>query len=297
MKKSPKIIAISLVIVIPLFVIQCKGTKTNETAVDSTLVDQSPDTSNKAIAIFYQMLLPSEMSQIFEKAGAVYSPHILNSLEKIPQYTSSSKAALNLGIYGVDFGYAKMFNQTQMSMKYFSGIHDLSKQLGIPDDYFVNGISYFQKKITNRDTITAIANKIYDSTHEYLKKNDRGESACLIILGGWVEALYISSLILQDDKSNREIITRIAGQKYSLNSLINFLNNYNKDISVSKYLLMLKVLKKPYDKVNIMFDHNSMEMDTVKKMIHSDTYKVDVSQETLDEITKVINSIRSEIIN
>ena len=297
MKKSLKALAIVLFVAIPLFTIQCKSHKDKEVKADSTMVDQSPDTSNKAIAIFYQMLLPSEMSQLFEKAGAIYSPTILNSLEKMPQYTTNAKAALNLGIYGVDLGYVEMFNQAQMSVKYFTAIHDLATKIGIPDEYFADGISYFQRKMTNRDTISSIANRIYDSTHEYLKKNERPESASLIILGGWVEALYISSMILQEDKNNKEIITRIAGQKYSLNSMINFLSNYSKDATVSKYMMQLRILKKAYDKVNIMFDHNSMAMDTVKKMIHSDTYKVDVTNDSLDEITKLIKSIRTEMVN
>jgi hypothetical protein len=275
----------------------CNRNKHADTSSDSTLIDEKPDTTNKTIAIFYQMMLPSEISTIFEKTGAVYNPQILNPLENIANYTSNSKAALNLGIYGVDLGYIKIFNQSQKSIKYFSEIHDLSKQLGIPEEYFVEGIGYFQKRMTNRDTITAIANNIYNSTHVYLQKNERPETAALIVLGGWIEALYISSMILEGDKSNEEIIKRIAGQKYSLNSLNSYLNNFRNDITVSKYLLMLKVLKKSYDNVNIMFDQSSMEMDTINKIIHSDNYKVEISKQALSDICKIVGGIRAEIIN
>jgi hypothetical protein len=275
----------------------CHSNKSGESSSDSTLIDAKADTSIKTIAIFYQMMLPSEISSIFEKTGAVYNPQILNPLENKAGYSTNSKAALNLGIYGVDLGYVKIFNQTQKSIKYFGEIHDLAMQLGIPEDYFVEGIGYFQKKISNRDTITAIASKIYNSTHVYLQKNSRPETSSLIILGGWIEALYISSMILQEDKSNAEISKRIAGQKYSLNSLTSYLNNYRNDITVSKYLLMLKVLKKSYDQVNIMFDQKTMEMDTINKIIHSDNYKVEISQQTLNDICKIVGGIRAEIIN
>jgi hypothetical protein len=275
----------------------CHSNKSVESSSDSTLIDAKADTSIKTIAIFYQMMLPSEISTIFEKTGAIYNPQILNPLENKSDYSTNSKAALNIGIYGVDLGYVKIFNQTQKSIKYFSEIHDLAMQLGIPEDYFVEGIGYFEKKISNRDTITFIASKVYNSTHLYLQKNNRPETSSLIILGGWVEALYISSMILQEDKSNAEISKRIAGQKYSLNSLTSYLNNYRNDITVSKYLLMLKVLKKSYDQVNIMFDQKTMEMDTINKIIHSDNYKVDISQQTLIDICKIIGGIRAEIIN
>jgi hypothetical protein len=285
-----------LIILCSISFTNCKSNKSRDTSSDSMLTDEKADTSNKTIAIFYQMMLPSEISTIFEKTGAVYNPKILNSLENKANYTTNSKAALNLGIYGVDLGYVKIFNQAQKSIMYFSEIHDISKQLGIPEDYFVEGIGYFQKKITNRDTITNLANKVYNSTHIYLQKNARPETAALIVLGGWVEALYISTMILQDDKGNAEITKRIAGQKYSLNSLTSYLNNYRNDIAVSKYLLMLKVLKKSYDNVNIMFDQSSMQMDTINKIIHSDSYKVEITQQTLGDICKIIGGIRAEII-
>ena len=275
----------------------CNNSSHREASPDSLLTDSTADTSVKTIAIFYQMMLPSEISTIFEKTGAAYNPQILNPVENKASYTSNYKAALNLGIYGVDMGDIKIFNQAQKSINYFTAIHDLSIQLGIPEENFIEGISYFQKKLTSRDTITAVASKVYNSTHLYLQKNERPESAALIILGGWVEALYISSMILKDNKANDEIIKRIAGQKYSLNSLTSYLNNYRNDISVSKYLLMLKVLKKSYDNVNIMFDQKTMEMDTINKIIHSDKYKVEISPETLTEICKIIGGIRAEIIN
>jgi hypothetical protein len=287
----------ALVIFSSISFTNCHNGKPRENATDSILTDEKPDTSNKTIAIFYQMMLPSEISTIFEKTGASYNPDILNPLENRANYTTNAKAALNLGIYGVDLGYVKIFNQSQKSIKYFSEIHDLSQQLGIPEDYFVEGIGYFQKKLTNRDSITTIANQIYNSTHVYLQKNERPETAALIVLGGWVEALYISTMILKDDKSNAEITKRIAGQKYSLNSLNSYLNNYRSDMSVSKYLLMLKVLKKSFDNVNIMFDENSMAMDTINKIIHSDSYKVNISQQSLTDICKIIGGIRAEIIN
>jgi hypothetical protein len=288
---------IVLIVLSSTCITNCANNKSRDTSSDSVLTDEKADTSIKTIAIFYQMLLPSEISTIFEKTGAVYNPQILNLLENRAKYTTSSKAALNLGIYGVDLGYVKIFNQAQKSIKYFSEIHDLSKQLGIPEDYFVEGIGYFQKKITNRDTITAVANKIFTSTNTYLQKNSRPETAALIVLGGWVEALYISTMILQDDKANAEITKRIAGQKYSLNSLNSYLNNYRSDIAVSKYLLMLKVLKKSYENVTIKFNQSSMQMDTINKIIHSDNYKVEISQQNLSDICKIIGGIRAEIIN
>ena len=48
---------------------------------------------------------------------------------------SSSEASINTGIYGVDFGYLKMFGIGQEMIDYMVTIRDMSNKLGIPDSF------------------------------------------------------------------------------------------------------------------------------------------------------------------
>jgi hypothetical protein len=287
---------LAVVFLLMLFYITCckSGKDTGEQPMEAGL-DATVDSAIRSIAISYQMLLPGEMSTIFEKAGAVYNEDILNELGKSEKYNTSIKAALNLGVYGVDLGYARMFNQQQVAIKYFNTIHNLAKQLGIPEEYFTHASKYFERKINDRDSLESISNEMYSFIHEFLKKNDRPETASLIILGGWIEALHICSGISAENNNNQAIIERIASQKYSLNTMISMMSNYRNDPEVATYIIKLKALKKTFDKADIMFDAGTMEMDTIKKIIQSDKYKVEVSADVLKEITDLIESFRNDI--
>jgi hypothetical protein len=255
------------------------------------------ETVVKARSIFYRMYLPSEMYKIFEKAGAVYTPDILNPVENVNLYETSTKAALNLGIYGVDLSYNKMFGQNQKTLLYFTVIHKLSQQLGIPDNMFTSALKKMEKNITNRDSLTAYATDIYSSANRFLNENDRQSTAGLIITGGWIEALYVASKIADDNVDNEEILERIAFQKYSLRSLLALLSNYQAEPSVTKYVLMLKSLNRTFDKFEIYYQSNDLGIDTINKLITANKIQIDLPAEQIKEIKAKIDQIRTEIVN
>ena len=284
------------------FLFNCKPANKNATQDEQSIV--APDdieaiqqkTKNETKAIFYNMYPPVEMSRLFEKVGAIYDPSILNPISNEEGYISSSEKALNLGIYGVDLSYARNFEEFQAALEYLNAIHKLSTDLGIPEEYFTAAADYIDEGNNNKDTLNNIASIIYYNTDDYLKKNSQESSAALIMLGGWVEALYIASNIARQDVENTEISERIAVQKYSLNSLISLLSNNRDDITVAKYLLMLKMLKKSFDKIEVKFGEGA-SIDTVNKVISANHINVEMNPEVLDEIKEIIGSIRTDIIN
>jgi len=252
--------------------------------------------TNETMAIFYNMYPPIEMSRLFEKVGAVYDPSILNPIENLETYVTSSEKALNLGIYGVDLSYARNFEEYQAALEYLSVIHKLCTDLSIPEEYFTAAADYIDDGSNNKDTLNNIASRIYYATDEYLKKNSQENAAALIMLGGWMEALYIAINIACDDVNNAEIVERIAVQKYSLNSLISLLSNNRDDIIVAKYFLMLKMLKKSFDKIQVHFG-DGVNLDTVNKVISANNINVDITPEIMHEMREIVNSIRNEIIH
>jgi hypothetical protein len=255
------------------------------------------ETVKKAKNIFYNMYLPSEMYKVFEKAGAVYNVDILNPVESVNLYESSYKAALNLGIYGVDLSYNKMFGQNQKTLLYFTVIHKLSQQLGIPDNQFSSALRKMEKNISSRDSLTKYATDIFRSTNRFLNENERQATAALIITGGWIEALYVASKIADDNTSNEEIIERIAFQKYSLRSLVALLENYQKDENVARYLLMLKTLKRSFDKFEIFYEPGDLEIDTINKMIRAHKIDFNLHNKDIHDIKAIIFAVRNDVIN
>jgi hypothetical protein len=243
------------------------------------------------------MYLPDEMSRLFERVGANYNPSILNSSENFAKYITSVDIALNLGIYGVDMSYSRMFEQTGATAKYLSSIQLLSEKLGIPHSYFEEIFQGMEEFFNDNDSLLIIAGRIFDTTDRYLKDNRFDAQAALVVAGGWIEALHIATRIYSDNPENIEIADRIAEQKYSLNSLISLLGNYQTDLKIAEYVLMLKRLRLTYEQFDIYYSAEDLNLDTVNKTISATEYISDVSPAMLYEISVIISEIRSDIVN
>ena len=259
--------------------------------------DQIEELVEDKKSIFYGLYSPMEVAQVFERIGAVYTPQILNPIRKSSQYSSSSKIALNLGVYGVDLSYIKMFNQPQDVLNYMMVINKLARKLGIPEEILIISLESIEKNLADTDSLVQMASSTFAVTENYLKEQNRKSAAGLIILGGWVEALYIATAGLYDEENpNQEIIERIAEQKYSLNSLISFMKNYYDDPMVVYYLRMLKVLKKYFDEFEIYFEKGDLEIDTVNQVIKASKNHTDISREIVFKIKSIVGTIRGEIV-
>ena len=149
------------------------------------------DTAGEGLPIFYNMYLSVELSSLFESAGAVFTPELMNGVDKTNEYITSSQQAVNLGVYAVNLSYAKVFDQVETAGKYFNAMKQLSQDLGIPADYFENTVQRFERNFTNKDSLISLANEVYVATEDYLKENERYTTAALIIMGGWVGICYL----------------------------------------------------------------------------------------------------------
>ncbi len=123
-------------LILIFFVLSCKQGKELSNNQHYDFSEDSIANQNKVRQIFYSMYLPNEMSRLFERVGANYDPSILNSTENFARYTQTVDLALNLGIYGVDLNYVRMFDQGATMAKYFGIIQLMADKLGIPKSSF-----------------------------------------------------------------------------------------------------------------------------------------------------------------
>lgn len=247
--------------------------------------------------IFYGILTPVEISNIFNRLGALYTPEILNDENKAGDYLSSSKAALNLGIYGVDLSYLKMFNLNTEMVHYMISVRSLSNKLGIPPDYLTKPIEELENSMGDSDSILVFVNNSYKRIEDHLRETGQESTAGLMVLGGWIEALYISTELLLDlSNPDPEIVERIAEQKYTLNTLLSFLKNYYDDPVVVYYTKKLKFLKKYFDKFDIYFQSGDLEIDCSRKVLKATGSEMTITTETLSDIKNYIRNMRNETV-
>lgn len=275
----------------------CEGKKSSTINSPEIMKVDSESNTGKVRQIFYNMYLPTEMARLFERVGANYDPKILNAPEKFSHYDTNLKIALNIGIYGVDLSYCRLFEQNAATAKYFTSVQRMYEKLGIPHSYYEDLVNGFEKYYSDKDSLAKFASEVYDRADLYLRENQKDSDAALVITGGWVEALYLSCKISEKNPDNIEIQERIAGQKYSLTSLISLLSNYQENIDVTKYILMLKGLKTSYDNVDIYYKQDNFKLDTLKKLISASDYTITLSPETLSEINKTVTEIRTDMVN
>ena len=248
------------------------------------------DTMGEGLPIFYNMYLSVEMSSLFETAGAVFEPELLNSPDKITDYVTSSKKALNLGVYAVDLSYSKVFEQFETAGKYFNSMQRMAEELGIPSSYFENTAERFDRNINNKDSLIKIANEVYMATDIYLRENERYGASAQIILGGWLEAMHIA-VDIANKTGDIDIIERIAEQRTSLANVIEMLDNYSDDIAIKENLGKMKELQPAFDAFVVKVDPDfNPATPAGKKAIKEFLVKI-------NEIGAQINQLRAGIIS
>jgi hypothetical protein len=247
--------------------------------------------------ILYGLLTPTEITTIFSRLGVPYEKAALNPTSNSDLYASSAKASINLGIYGVDFGYIKMCNIGQQMIDYILTIKDMSNKLGIPDKYLMDPIKKIESDISSPDTIMSLVNKSYSDIENHLRKDGRESTAGLMLMGGWVEALYITTqLMYNPENPDKEVVEKIAQQKYTLTSLLGFMRNYYDDPVVVFYTKKLIFLKRYFDSFDIYFKIGDLEIDTTHKVLRATGSEMTVSLETLNNIRDYVNKLRTEMV-
>ena len=293
-----RLCALMLLAMMVLVVTSCKQRSKTTSTDDMDSINLSEinplvheyDTLTEGLPIFYNMYLSVEMSSLFQSSGGVFKQDLLNSPEKMSNYVTSSKKALNLGVYAVDLSYAKVSEQLETAGRYFNAMQRMAEEMGIPSDYFKNTAERFDRNINNKDSLIKIANEVYMASDNYLRENERYAASAQIILGGWVEAIHIATSLAASTK-DIEVIERLAEQRLSLANVISMLNDYSSDVEINNNLQKLKQLQPVFDSFVVQLDADFNPATAAgKKALQEYLVKV-------NEIGKQIRSIRSVIIS
>jgi len=252
--------------------------------------------AQEAIGVIYSMQLPTDIIEIFEKTGTGFSPDFTIPLKRISLYDYPEQMALLLGALGVDLSYCKLFERKVESGEYYRNIELLANNLDLPRDIFEISSEELQWYVNNPDSLTGLIDQIFTEVDSYFRDQNQESLAYLTLLGGWLEAMYISVRIYQD-KSIIEMGERILQQKYALNSLSGLLANYQVSLVIRKYMHPLKQLREIFKEVEIKYSKEGFKLDQANKMFQASSVEISYKQETLDEICSLILNMREQIIN
>ncbi|MFO7852397.1 MAG: hypothetical protein ACQERS_03925 [Bacteroidota bacterium] len=293
----------ALIISLAVVLFSCKQKEPEEIIPETTFSTYKADTvkTDEEIEkreIFYGLLTPVEITEIFSRLETAYNTDMLNPVENAENYMSATKAALNLGIYGVDLSYLKMFDINTEMLRYLGTVRRLGNRLNIPTEYLTDPLEKIENNMSDTDSVLTLANTAYKRIEEHLEQSGRKSTAGLMVLGGWIEALYISTqLLLDTENPDLEVVQRIAEQKYTLNTLLSFLKNYYDDPIVVYYTKKLKFLKKYFDEFNIYFKKDDLEIDREEQVLRATGSDLTITTETLKDIKDYAAKMREETVS
>lgn len=294
--------SLSVLLISSSFFLSCKHKLPDQVTLSDTLfyspgepIGENLAPTEERPAIYYGLYSPADVSSIFERNNIGFNPSILNPVENLSSYSGTSKLALNLGIYGADLSYIKIFQDPQLTTKYFQAILEASEKLGIPPDLLQNAAARIENNVDNPDSLNLIAGYTFQEIIRILDEEDREETAFLMITGGWIEAMHIAlqELLASNDEG---LIRNIIEQKFALEYLLSSLKNHYNNPSVAYYYRMLFVLQKYYKKCRIAFSTKDFEIDRDTKTIQFAQNTLYYNDKDLERIKNIIKSIREIII-
>jgi hypothetical protein len=157
---------------------------------------------------------PSLMSHIFVQKEIPFESGVTSDANHPEQWTGEIKKALNLGVLGADLSYLINYGQSTSIPTYLSTIRRLTDDLGISHEIDIELLNQIEAGMDNPANMLGLQSVFFRNLESYLKSNNRNELSTLILLGGWVEAMY--QLASPSDSLAVEPLDRLlAEQTYS----------------------------------------------------------------------------------
>ena len=271
-----------------------------EITVDMTEIDQELfEDIDEAKKIFYSLPSPLETAMLIRSAGAQYDAELLNSVDNTQNYTTNKSMALNLGIYTCDLSFASLYDQTQASISYMGAAKKMADGLGILDAIDEKTIENLEANINNREKIMDIVSETFLNSSAFLKENDRAALSAIVLVGGWMEGLYIATELVNRGtfEDNDKLVNRIVDQKLSLEIVMKLLEENQSNPDVASLIEDINELKAIFDQIIIetsviepVHDQET-NVTTLKSKSQSN-----LTQELFIELSEKISSLRNTFV-
>lgn len=241
---------------------------------------------------------PLEISFLIKEVGTKYNSTNLNSIDLVSNYNTSYQQALNLGTYATDLGYANLYGKNQDVLSFLNCVKKLADNLNIGQFFDYETIRQLASNSGNVDALLQLTQQNFEKINYHLREKKQENLSILILTGGWVEAIYLTSLVHQETK-NKQLKEKIGEQKVVLEQILMVLEIYKTKPNFSTLINDLKELQKVY---------NSVEMKTIvgktrtvekngELIVETETQTVvNISDDDVQKITSLVKSIRNKIV-
>ena len=223
--------------------------KTNENNIseNNVLYENFIEVENQGVN--YKIPSPMEMFIFLNKTGSPYLNHKTHNTERCSDYMSTKAKAVNFGIYTADLAYCAVFDDFQQTIVYFNTSRQLANNLGLYEGYGAEVADRIDKNITSIDSLLEISANSYYLTNQFLESQGYGDVLGLILVGGWIEGLYLAIESVGGIDMENPIIERIADQQVLLDNLLGYLKNNESSKNITEIITDLQPIQEAFDEL------------------------------------------------
>lgn len=186
--------------------------------------------TEKVMMVISSIPFPTDILDTLYNVHATYQSNMPNSVENVNQYSQSNTQSINLGVYGADLAYVISFEQFQQVGVYMKATKAMTDKIGVPMAFTQNVFERCQKNQNNKDSLTKIVFESYNIIDKELKENKRNSSEVLVLAGGWIESIYLTTQSYNTNigaTAKLGIYHILVTQKKYLDKLLNLLDVIN----------------------------------------------------------------------
>ncbi len=293
-----------ILITILFLIVSCKFFKSKEKLdLEEEQVEQvlegeaiiSPEAMNE---IIQSVSSPVEIASLIKNLGVDFSRRYLAPSEKVNYLNTSFEKALFLGIYGADLGYLNMYNKANTAIDYLNSINRLANDLKIGQFFDFKTMKRIALSGENIDSLMYLSLHSFNQMDNYLRQNNRSNLSALMVIGVWLEGLYIATQVAKE-APHPDLAERIGEQKIIIDKLLLIVKNYSKDPQFARLYEQLKKLSDLYRNVEISIIPGEPQPKIENGMlVFYQTSKsiVKISDVLLNKITQTTEEIRNSLI-
>lgn len=294
MKKVLNIIAFLLMSVI----VACgaKESKSEEPVVEKQKLELIPNSEIYRIA--RQVPSPVELATLIKQNDMVFNASLLTFDEAYLRYENKYNQALNLGVYCADLGYINVYGKYALAIDYIQGVRNLSDDLRVGHFFDFNTLQRLAENRREVDSILYISVDSYDKMSAFLKDQGRDDINALLVLGGWVEAMYITTQIFKKHPI-KELRDRIGEQKVLIEDLYKMSNSFKTIPEYSGLVTNFDRLNELYKGVKIVNEAPKRiknDLGDVLEVIDQNESKIELSDKDIFAITNQVSELRNYIV-
>lgn len=242
---------------------------------------------------------PVEMANQIKNSGVAFDQSVLNSADKMKDYNTSFKRAVNLGAYSADLGYINTFNKNGVVVPYLLAVKELADGLNVGQFLDFNTLKRLATNSTNLDSLKLLSVSSFNEMDRYLREQKRSSVSTAIVAGAWVEGIYITCRVIEQT-NDPDLVNRLGEQKDIVSILQIILANYSKSDENFKQLVnRIDELKRLYDDVRITTEFGepvSKEVDGMLIIEQKEITHVEITPEQVKDIVEKVKSVRQYVV-